>query len=77
MLNTERIQHLGYTIWRILNPTAISNKTGPDYIIPIRKLSSNPRILPGGPLEPGQYIYHDGDVYLFPELECMFVTRVP
>lgn len=77
LLQSLGLQHLGYTAWRILNPTTIRNKTGPDYIIPIRILSSNPQIIPGGPLEPGMYICHDGKIDLLPELECVFVTRVP
>ncbi|KAL2374421.1 hypothetical protein RJ035_004482 [Blastomyces gilchristii] len=72
---TPRFKHFGYTAWRISTRIPIANKTGPEYIIPINKISGDPCLLPGGSLDPGTYIYHDGTGELLPTLVCLFVGR--
>ncbi|ODH48318.1 hypothetical protein GX48_05519, partial [Paracoccidioides brasiliensis] len=70
-----RFKHFGYTAWRISTRIPIANKTGPEYIIPMNKISGDPCLLPGGSLDPGTYIYHDGTGELLPTLVCLFVGR--
>ena len=67
------MQHLGYTGWKITARITIQNKTGPESIIPVVKISDTASLVPGGRLEPGTYIYHTATVHLIPALVCLFV----
>ncbi|QSS75490.1 hypothetical protein I7I50_04638 [Histoplasma capsulatum G186AR] len=75
LLKELKLGHFGYTAWRISTRIPIANKTGPEYIIPINKISGDPCLLPGGSLDPGTYIYHDGTGELLPTLVYLFVGR--
>jgi hypothetical protein len=78
LLRSLKLQHLGYTAWKIVTTLRIRNKLGPEYIIPILTVQeTEPRLSSGDKLTPGSYVYHDGEVYLYPGLTCLFVGQIP
>lgn len=69
-------QGQGYTAWKMTHSTPIVNATGPEHIIPINILdNTKPALRPGGFLQPGKYVYHDGPVDLIPSLNCLFIGK--
>ncbi|KAL3469049.1 hypothetical protein BJX99DRAFT_88820 [Aspergillus californicus] len=78
LLRSLELQHLGYTAWKIVTTLRIRNKLGPEYIIPILTIpETEPRLSSGDKLCPGSYVYHEGEVDLYPGLTCLFVGKLP